>query len=175
MNKIYKKILLFFFFFLLFASCINKKKNRIDLTSSSTDTTNQIIKREKTIFKIDTLSFKATQNCNTEFNYFFERFSRDSMFQKSRVKYPLRWSYYSGNYDKLQVEMINHQEFSYFDFENDVNAKGKKQGAFEVGMSISKDKVVYQRTGIDTGLLMSFQFKLINGCWFLVEILDEST
>ena len=38
------------------------------------------------------------------------------------------------------------------------------------------DSVInYRLNGYDNGMRITHKFKLIDGCWFMIEILDEST
>ena len=120
---------------------------------------------------------EMAKDCDQTFDDFFKRFARDSIFQKNRVKYPMEWFFYGGaNYQSLDKETISSKEkFRYFDFTRDGEAVKREYGAFKIERVAHKDSVIYKRLGLDSGLLMSFKFHLINGCWYLVEILDEST
>jgi len=119
----------------------------------------------------------TAKNCDQTFDDFFERFAKDSSFQKNRVKYPMNWFFYgNANYQTLEKEVINSKDkFRYFDLTKDKEAIKREYGAFKIEKTKFKDSLIYKRTGLDSGLLMSFKFSLIDDCWYLVEILDEST
>jgi len=144
-------------------------KNDTIVSVSKVNTKDKTEKKED----IKTQSFDS---CNETFDEFFERFSRDSLYQKSRVKYPLKWTYYESlENSKLTIEMRNHASYRFFSFIKDAEASKKIYGAFEVIKLKQRDTIIYQRKGLDNGLLINFKFKLVDDCWFMVEILDEST
>ncbi|MBE9491200.1 MAG: hypothetical protein IMY67_12955 [Bacteroidetes bacterium] len=161
---------------LLFISCANnqKKVNLIKENSSIEDTLLEL-KTDKLAKDIMKDSVMSPKDCSLIFNEFFEKFSKDSLFQKSRVKYPLKWSYYRESYEKLTIEHIEQKDFIYIDFTEDKNAMQKKSGKYEVVIEKSKYEVNYLLKGYDNGIHMNHIFKLVEGCWFLVEIIDEST
>ncbi|QMU66262.1 MAG: DUF4348 domain-containing protein [Flavobacteriaceae bacterium] len=163
---------------LFLVSCKTGTSKKTDTSVSSKDSINieKTVKKEP--LKKDTIKpFKMPKNCgDTTFDIFFERFGKDSIFQKKRVKYPLKWLYYEGLEDsKLIVEMTNYKSYRFFNFIEDKNAFKKEYGAFEVVKLKERDTIIYQRRGLDNGLAIDFKFKKIDDCWFLVEILDKST
>lgn len=102
---------------------------------------------------------------------------KDSIFQKNHIKFPLRSAYYGGDaYDELIVEIIKTKEdFKYIDFTEDATAMQNETGKYTTEKIKSKNKVVYKLLGYDNGIMVSYKFEIINGCWTMVEILDEST
>lgn len=122
----------------------------------------------------DTLEYQ-TQVCPVPFEVFFDRFGKDSVFQKSRVKFPLKWSYFGDDYEKLIVKYVDIKEFFYIDFSEDKNAMERESGKYEVVIEKNNDEINYLLKGYDNGLYMTYAFKLIEECWYLVEIIDEST
>ena len=162
-----KNIFLFTFSFLIIIGC-NKKKD------SSVNT--------RILLNLDTIQRKELKvievtNCLIDFDEFFERFSKDSIFQKQRVNYPLKWSYYDESYEKLTIDYVRQEDFTYIDFSEDKNAMEKESGKYKIFIEKkSKNKVTYLLKGYDNGIYMKYIFKLDKKeCWFLVEIVDEST
>lgn len=170
-----KLILLFFIVCILF-SCKQNTQHAQELKKNETDSLKATIynSSEK---KVEITSSEFAKDCNQTFDEFFDRFAKDSVFQKERVKYPMEWSYYGeANYQELITEIVDSkQKFRYFDFTDDKNAINREYGAFEVNRINHIDSVIYQRIGLDTGLLISFKFQLIDNCWYLVSIVDKST
>lgn len=116
-------------------------------------------------------------DCESDFDLFFKEFAKDSIFQKNHIKFPLRSAYYGGDaYDELIVEIIKTKEdFKYIDFTEDATAMQNETGKYATEKIKSKNKVVYKLLGYDNGIMVSYKFEIINGCWTMVEILDEST
>lgn len=168
MKKQYFLIGLLFFF----VSCLSNKKEKEQSVQSVVKQEKITPKKEKP--KVD-YSLKK-EECGKSFEVFFEQFGKDPTFQKSRVQYPLKW-FYHGNtdYDKLISENVTMSDYRFFDFSKDEEAKNREYGAFEINRIEYKDSLIYQRDGLDTGLHIQFKFKKVDGCWLLVEILDEST
>ncbi|WP_165769895.1 DUF4348 domain-containing protein [Flagellimonas pacifica] len=146
--------------------------NTIESPVLSEKVDNHKEEKEKIIKPIE-----MAKDCNQTFDAFFKRFATDSVFQKNRVKYPMEWYFYgNANYASLDKEIINSKDkFRYFDFTQDKKAIEREYGAFKIEKAKHKDSVIYKRIGLDSGLLMNFKFHLVDGCWYMVEILDEST
>jgi len=164
-----KNIFIIIFSLFLVISCNNKKRKS---TSVNTNTLLNLdtVQRKKT--KVD-----ETDNCSIIFDEFFERFSKDSIFQKQRVKYPLKWSYYDESYEKLTIDYVMKKDFAYIDFSEDKNAMENESGKYKVFIEKKgKNKINYLLKGYDNGLYMKYIFELDEReCWYLVEIIDEST
>ncbi len=136
-----------------------------------------LVGEEHKVEEDTTESIEMAKDCNQSFDDFFGRFAKDSVFQKNRVKYPMEWFFYGdASYENLDKEIISSKDrYRYFDFTADEKAIEKEYGAFKVEKDKYQDSLVYKRIGLDSGLMMNFKFNLIDGCWYLVEILDEST
>lgn len=156
---------------IVFIGCVNiQKENNINNTSI-TDTL-LMSKNDSEIEPIDILT-----DCSLVFDEFFEKFSKDSLFQKRRVKYPLKTSYIedveTGN---LTTKLIsNTYEYNYINFTKDKNAMDKEYDKYSVYIENLEEIVYYKLLGYDNGIHVSYRFELIDDCWLLVEILDEST
>lgn len=123
---------------------------------------------------------EQTKGCRQTFEEFFERFCKDSLFQKNRVKYPLHYYFsdydYSSNRDTLGVELIQKKNYNYLDFTVDKDAMNNEYDKYTIESSkINNTSIHYKHLGYDNGIRITHKFKLIDGCWYMVEILDEST
>ena len=116
------------------------------------------------------------QNCNMTFEKFFDKFSRDSIFQKKRIRFPLKESYVVDmESSEMQTDMINSPEYSYRNFRLDKEAKNKKYGKYTVDIEKVNDTIVnYKHKGIDNGIYRVYIFEQIKACWHLTEILNRS-
>lgn len=179
LNKIILKLVLCIFFSFL-NSCIEVKKetsaiekNKIEelkidfLIDNRLDTIKNTKKKER---KVDTI-------CFSDFKHFFDKFSKDSIFQKQRITFPLKkviYDYYESNDPK--IELISKDSFSFFNFDKDQKAinhqSNKYTAAFE---QLENCEIVYKLRGYDNGINIRFKFRKNNDKWLLFEIIDEST
>lgn len=158
----------------VFTSCKKEVKTNDTTISNKRDTIEMPLRME--ISKIDYTLNK--EQCGKSFEVFFEEFSKDSIFQKSRVQYPLRFVYAEGLEDtKWKTDYINKaSEFYYIDFTEDKSAMNKEYDKYTVEIEkIDGNNIYYKNLGYDNGIRMIFKFKKVDDCWLLVEILDEST
>ena len=166
-----------FIFLILFINC---KDNKKEVPLKTIDSINNIEPIKEKLSKDDSLALDIPENCNKTFEEFFENFAKDSLFQKSRVKYPVKLIIGYYDFDKRKdttsVELIlNKNKFNYIDFTEDKDAMDKEYDKYTVSIENLDSIANYKLTGYDNGIRVNYKFKLINGCWFLVEILDEST
>lgn len=101
-----------------------------------------------------------------DFNTFFEKFKKDSVFQKQRVVFPLKVRIF--NIDNLKTEENSLEEENYELLRIDEN---------EVSMEkkISKDSVKIILKGKDNGIYIETQFLKDKGIWKLESYNDQST
>jgi hypothetical protein len=101
-----------------------------------------------------------------DFNAFFEKFKKDSVFQKQRVVFPLKVRVF--NIDNLKTEENSLEEENYELLRIDEN---------EVSMEkkISKDSVKIILKGKDNGIYIETQFLKDKGIWKLESYNDQST
>ncbi|CAL2094067.1 DUF4348 domain-containing protein [Tenacibaculum sp. 190524A05c] len=185
----------------LISNCSFKKeerKSRSFITAKKTDSINpEIGKKNREIFdernndsivsknRLDTENIKYSEekitevfkNCNETFDSFFKKFAKDSVFQKSKIKYPLNLLYNDYEIDSIIIVKTYYtkNDYKYFDFSNDKNAMKRSYDKYNVEIEKSKNLVKYRHIGYDNGILNTYTFKLISNCWYMVEILDEST
>ena len=115
-------------------------------------------------------NFKSQENqvltVEEDFNTFFEKFKKDSVFQKQRVVFPLKVRIF--NIDNLKTEENSLEEKNYELLRIDEN---------EVSMEkkISKDSVKIILKGKDNGIYIETQFLKDKGIWKLESYNDQST
>ena len=137
-----KKILLIFIL-IIFSNCQDQK---IEYNNKSQE--NQVLTIEE------------------DFNTFFEKFKKDSVFQKQRVVFLLKVRFF--NIDNLKTEENSLEEKNYEFLRIDEN---------EVSMEkkISKDSVKIILKGKDNGIYIETQFLKDKGIWKLESYNDQST
>lgn len=110
---------------------------------------------------------------DSSFEDFFSRFSTDSVFQVSRIKFPLEYSYYDD--DSLSMDKINSEEWAYLDFSDDSLASKSEVDAYNIEfIEVDRNMIEYLRKGIDNGIFVSYRFRKTHGRWHLTEIVDRS-
>lgn len=119
----------------------------------------------------------TSADCESDFDLFFKEFAKDSIFQKNHINFPLSITYYADeSHEELIVETIETKsDFKYIDFTDDVNAMQTETDKFTTEKVKAKTTATYKRLGYDNGIMISYKFEMINGCWTMVGILDEST
>ena len=101
-----------------------------------------------------------------DFNAFFEKFKKDSVFQKQRVVFPLKVRVF--NIDNLKTEENSLEEKNYEFLKIDENE-------VSIEKKISKDSVKIILKGKDNGIYIETQFLKDNGIWKLETYNDQST
>ncbi len=151
------KEILFYFcvfsFIALFESCLGTPPSE-EFNQRSTETYQEEIPK-------GTLMYDFSNNETLE--SFIEKFSLDSLFQESRVVFPLKKKYLNENLKEVEklveakdwwrviLESTDDYSMRYYDKEN--------QGFVEL-------------KGIENGINITYVFELNDGEWFLVEIED---
>jgi hypothetical protein len=110
-----------------------------------------------------------------KFDTFFEKFGTDSVFQLSRISFPI--SYYTVDIEDNKEEYVySKDDFWYIDFTEDSQAAERKVDAYEPVIKRDDDsKATYIRMGIDNGIRIEYYFEMNDkGEWYLVEIVDNS-
>ena len=120
----------------------------------------------------DTFSNKPSQI--EDFDDFFYKFRNDSIFQISRVQFPLRFEGLSDGYTKEEKSNINKQDWAYKQFFS------SEEYYVEISKSPDiKEKETGKRllsfNGIENGIYVSYEFRLLNNKWFLIKWIDRST
>lgn len=109
----------------------------------------------------------ADRNAKTEdFDAFYDRFHSDSVFQMTRVKFPLGGGLIEGGSsddvgDGTPITKDNYQllKFKIYDVDTAI---------FKTSYSKSKDSFIEKAWIEDSGFSCEFRFKLIGKKWFLV-------
>ena len=115
-------------------------------------------------------NFKSQENqeltVEEDFNTFFEKFKKDSVFQKQRVVFPLKIRVF--NTDNLITEENSFEEKDYEFLKIDENE-------VSIEKKISKDSVKIILKGKDNGIYIETQFLKDKGIWKLESYNDQST
>lgn len=146
-----KIAIMLFFISTLLCSCNNKSRAKAEVNSLK-----------------NTTSLAKTQE-SEDFNIFFTRFQKDSVFQKDRIIFPLKNLLYNTEKASFDEKMINEKEWRFMNFSNlPENYLGNITKS-------NNDEFNYNIQIEDTGVSVNYIFKIHNNKWYLVEIKDEST
>lgn len=121
---------------------------------------------------------KQNELGDASFGVFFTRFSKDSLFQKARVRYPLPYYLYPDfPAEKMVNAPVPQGSWRYIDFTRDSLAGTRPTDAYRPVIRITSDTTAtYNRQGIENGINVIYKFrKYTPEGWFLVEVEDAST
>lgn len=120
-------------------------------------------------------SEKTAGDPNAEFRAFLRRFSEDSSFQASHIKFPLKNKWYDLANDRDTMIYIPRSSFRKLEF--DTHHTSRTDSIWRTIININDDaqEASLQYLGIENGIDLAYLFEKINGEWMLVEIRDQST
>ncbi len=110
-----------------------------------------------------------------DFESFFKRFGEDSIFQFTRIGFPI--SYYTVDIEDNKEEYVySRDDFWHTDFTQDVDAATQEIDQYEpVTKKRSDTEITYIRMGIDNGIRIEYYFEVDpTGKWQLIKIIDSS-
>jgi len=108
------------------------------------------------------------EKCDADFDVFFKKFASDSVFQKMHTKFPLKNSHLDDDYHNMVREDIPLSKYTFADFSNNSEL-------YDIDFMKKSDSLFYRYRGRDNGIYGTIKFAFENGCWKMVEIIDEST
>ncbi|WP_377714408.1 DUF4348 domain-containing protein [Pseudofulvibacter geojedonensis] len=121
------------------------------------------------------LSFKYPDTLDNDFKSFLKVFSKDSIFQISRVSFPMKTKVLSSNLDEEVEEIITKDSYPIQEFLIDQIRTNQEYDNYSQEIKVEKDNATIFCQGIDNGILVEFEFKKIEGKWYLVTWSDLST
>jgi hypothetical protein len=131
----------------------------------------------------NTIAFENSKNENLkkrefdeDFNKFLKKFNQDSVFQISRIKFPLKVKESDPDQDYEIIErIIQLKDFTKLNFEYQKETLTKKYDRYTQNIKIEKDSAVIEIRGIENGIYSDIVFEKINGKWKLKTWNDQST
>jgi|SRR4051812_12537668 hypothetical protein len=130
---------------------------------------------QMTAIRPDADSVNATipTNVDDDFNVFINYFSKDSIFQISRINFPLKVQEYDSMKDTDVIKTVTISNFRKLDFTYKKPGTGIDNQQQEI--KVEKNKATIEINGIENGLMIDFYFEKQNGKWSLVTWIDHST
>ena len=151
-----KGILKIFALLIVFLILISSCKS----TKNTTEKSNKLVKEESSKpSKPTKISSKAE-----DFDRFYDKFHSDSVFQKSRIKFPLQGQEFNGNEKtKWTKENFGLLKVKIYDIDTT---------EYKVDYKKTRDEFT-QKAWIDgSGYSSEYKFKLIDNKWFLVSVIE---
>lgn len=138
----------------------------------------QDLKIEKELKRSTTIrESKINKITNEEnFNEFILKFNKDSIFQISRIDFPLKVK--ESDFEKeyrLSEIIIQKANYQKMDFTYLESYKKQEYDKFEQDIKIEKNSAVIKIRGIDNGIFADYIFEKRNGKWYLITWIDSST
>lgn len=131
-------------------------------------------KKESIIIKPEPVKFKTTPIVNIDNNFkdFLTLFNKDSIFQISRVKFPMTVEFADPEKDyDYSKEVINIKNYHKLNLIKDESPNPE----YEQNIEVKNKKAVVDFRGIENGISSEFIFEKINGKWMLITWVDAST
>lgn len=116
-----------------------------------------------------------TTNVDKDFSAFIEQFSKDTSFQLSRTKFPLRIKQYDIEKDKDTIIYKQRSAFEMMDFRQKQSKGSYDQWKQEIVLDKSQSKATIEIRGIENGIMVDYNFEKKDGKWMLIGIDDSST
>jgi len=115
------------------------------------------------------------ENIDSEFEIFLELFNRDSVFQISRVNFPIKSK--EINYDNYETfeKTINISNYEIIDLTIDPSSEKKEYDKYTQKTILKELKAIIEIRGIDNGINCDYEFEKINGEWKLTTWRNLST
>lgn len=122
--------------------------------------------------KTDTIAFENQLDEN--FSTFLEKFSKDSLFQISRVSFPMVVEELDDNY-KSTNRTVFKKDYLCLDFLFNANNVQRATDHYDQKIKLLDNKVVIEIRGIANGIYTDFIFEKRKNEWFLITWIDGST
>jgi len=116
--------------------------------------------------KIQVLSMVERKDQIEDFDAFYDRFHSDSVFQMSRVKFPLEGGLFEGGSvdvvdDGTPITRDNYQLLKFKIYDVDTTM-------YKTSYNKTKDSFIEKAWIEDSGFSCEFRFKLIDKKWYLI-------
>lgn len=108
------------------------------------------------------------------FSDFLKKFNRDTVFQMSRIVFPLKITTLNDDFEPIQ-ETIDEKEYVTMDFTYPKEVQTRELDQYTQKIKVAKDTAVIEIRGIDNGILTDIIFEKKNGKWHLKTWYDQST
>ncbi len=161
---------------ILFYSCDKREKAEITNFKNKIDS----LTNELNTYKKSNLQFKNKLNSksikeynNEDFNRFFFSFMTDSVFQKNRIIFPLK--YYTTDINLMKDTVIHIQKKDWIHkpfYINSASERTQIYDNFDLSLRRTNQRLLHWY-GVETGGNSKYYFEGIKGKWFLIKKWDS--
>ena len=124
---------------------------------------------KKPIEKLTIAKTPKQEILDEDFNEFFELFNKDSIFQITRVEFPIKVKEINADFEVEDV-VISKSDYLV------INLKPKSDNNdYTLKTIVFKNKATIQIRGIGNGIMKDMFFEKVSKQWKLVTWIDEST
>lgn len=109
------------------------------------------------------------------FNDFIKKFSSDSIFQLSRISFPLKTKMYDIDNERDTIIFLEKHGFELMDFRKKKSEGKYDQWEQKIVVDKSNTSAKIEIRGIDNGIMVDYLFEKDKDGWMLVGIEDNST
>lgn len=106
---------------------------------------------------------------DADFKQFIKKFNTDSVFQISRVKFPLKVTWLLED----SLLYLDKTDYSTMDFS--VKKSSRPSNRWKQTVVETNTTAVIQIRGFDNGIYIDYLFEKMKGIWIFTEIVDGST
>ncbi|MGB1042061.1 MAG: DUF4348 domain-containing protein [Tenacibaculum sp.] len=158
-----KNIFLISMILFLIYGCFNKASNADEFK----------IEKKKT--KKQSVEFVIPKNVDSDFRCFLNLFNKDSVFQVSRLGFPIKIYDFKNKEFELSERLVNEKEYSLKQIRfSKINEK-EVFDEYEQIIKLKNNSALIIVTGIENGIAVEYEFKKINKKWKLISWTDQST
>ena len=147
-------------------SCTTSNNKPFDLSHKLAQT--------DSIKNVDGRTLPILYNVDVKFETFIDYFNKDSVFQVSRIHFPLKVKELDDNFE-LTERIIQKAKYRKMDFIYDKSKANKLIDTYKQNIKVKDDKAIIQIRGIENGIVADYYFEKKNGKWILTTWTDSST
>ncbi|OWP82719.1 hypothetical protein BWK59_14365 [Flavobacterium davisii] len=115
-----------------------------------------------------------TKTIDNDFKSFLEVFSKDSVFQVSRVTFPLVLEEWIDPETGTVKKLIDKKAYETIDFRYPKDALTREYDRYTQTVKFKDNKAVVEIRGVDNGIYADYIFEKINGKWLLISCNNQS-
>lgn len=116
-----------------------------------------------------------SKNIDEDFNSFLEVFSKDSLFQISRVKFPFQQKEWIDPETGMVEKLIEKKFYDLHNFSYPKDALTREFDRYTQKIKVNKNTATIEIRGVDNGICADYIFEKINGKWMFIASSEQST
>lgn len=161
LSKLMKQFVFAISVIIVFLSISCKKENAKE--------ENKAIEIKKDSIKEEVFLTDESKKQEEDFSYFIEKFSKDSVFQRSRVNFPIKIQLLDDDFELVEfiVEKEDYFTLNFIYPDDFIEFKQK--------IILHQNKATIEVRGTANGIMIDYFFEKIEGKWKLKTWIDSST